>query len=41
MVGVLPIPAGRAVELRPLSDASPVAYEVETQGAARICRLDG
>lgn len=39
MVGVLPIPADRAVELHPLPDAAPVAYAVEAQGAARICRL--
>ena len=39
MVGVLPIPAGRAVELHPLPDASPVPYAVQAQGAARICRL--
>ena len=39
MVGVLPIPAGRAVQLHPLPDASPVPYAVQAQGAARICRL--
>ena len=39
MVGVLPIPAGRAIELHPLPDASPVPYAVQAQGAARICRL--
>ena len=39
MVGVLPIPAGRAVELHPLPDASAVPYVVQAQGAARICRL--
>ncbi|HEV2777652.1 MAG TPA: hypothetical protein VGV90_18825, partial [Solirubrobacteraceae bacterium] len=38
-VGVLPIPAGRAVELHPLPDASPVPYAVRAQGAARTCRL--
>ncbi|MDP1850317.1 MAG: hypothetical protein Q8K79_21190 [Solirubrobacteraceae bacterium] len=40
MVGVLPIPAGRAIELHPLPDGSPVPYAVSAQGAARICRLD-
>ncbi|HEV2059036.1 MAG TPA: hypothetical protein VGR11_06745 [Solirubrobacteraceae bacterium] len=39
MVGVLPIPAGRAIELHPLPDAAPVAYAVRAQGVARICRL--
>ena len=39
MVGVLPIPAGRSIELHPLPDASPVPYAVQAQGAARICRL--
>ena len=39
MVGVLPIPAGRAIELHPLPDASPMPYAVQAQGAARICRL--
>ena len=39
MVGVLPIPPGRAVELHPLPDAAPVRYAIEAQGAARICRL--
>lgn len=39
MVGVLPIPAGRAIELHPLPDASPVPYAVQAQGASRICRL--
>lgn len=39
MVGVLPIPPGRAVELHPLSDAAPVRYAVQAQEAARICRL--
>jgi hypothetical protein len=40
MVGVLPVPAGRAIELHPRPDASPVPYAVQAQGAARICRLD-
>ena len=40
MVGVLPIPAGRAIELHPLTDAAPVPYVVQAPGAARICRLD-
>ena len=39
MVGVLPIPAGRAVRLHPLPDASPVPYVIRAQGAARTCRL--
>jgi hypothetical protein len=40
MVGVLPIPAGRAIELHPLPDAAQqVPYAVQAQGAARICRL--
>jgi hypothetical protein len=39
-VGVLPIPAGRAIALRPLPDAAAsVPYAVQAQGAARICRL--
>jgi len=39
-VGVLPIPAGRAIELRPLADAARgVPYAVQAQGAARVCRL--
>jgi hypothetical protein len=39
-VGVLPIPAGRAIELHPLPDpAQDVPYAVQAQGAARICRL--
>jgi hypothetical protein len=42
MVGVLPIPAGRAIELHPLPDAAAqlVPYAIQAQGAARICRLD-
>ncbi len=40
LVGVLPIPAGRAIELHPLPDAAQeVPYAVQAQGAARICRL--
>jgi hypothetical protein len=40
MVGVLPIPAGRAIELHPLPDAAQdVPYAIQAQGAARICRL--
>jgi hypothetical protein len=40
MVGVLPIPAGRAIELHPLPDAArDVPYAIQAQGAARICRL--
>jgi hypothetical protein len=39
-VGVLPIPAGRAIALRPLRDAAAgVPYAIQAQGAARICRL--
>jgi hypothetical protein len=39
-VGVLPIPAGRAIVLHPLADAAPgVPYAIRAQGAARICRL--
>ena len=39
-VGVLPIPAGRAIELRPLPDAARgVPYAIQAQGAARVCRL--
>jgi len=39
-VGVLPIPAGRAIELHPLADAAQyVPYAIQAQGAARICRL--
>lgn len=40
MVGVLPVPPGRAVELHPQRDASPVAYVVRAPGA-RACRLAG
>jgi hypothetical protein len=40
MVGVLPIPAGRAIALHPLADAAQdVPYAIQAQGAARICRL--
>ena len=39
LVGVFPVPAGRAIELRPLKDASPVPYEIRTQGPGRTCRL--
>ncbi len=39
IVGVLPLPAGRAVELQPLTDASSLPYVVRVPGAARICRL--
>ncbi len=39
LVGVLPIPAGRAIELHPLPDSAQVPYAVQAQGAARICRL--
>jgi hypothetical protein len=40
MVGVLPTPAGRAVELHPLRDALRKPYEVQARGAARTCSLD-
>ena len=39
IVGVLPIPPGRAVSLRPLPDASPLPYVVQATGAASICPL--
>jgi hypothetical protein len=39
MVGVLPVPPGRAVELHPLRDASPRGYELRAPGARRVCRL--
>jgi hypothetical protein len=39
MVGVLPLAPGRAIELRPLPDASPLPYLLRAPGAARICRL--
>ena len=39
LVGVLPIPAGRAIELHPLPDAAAVPYAIQAQGAAHICRL--
>lgn len=41
MVGVLPVPPGRAVELHPLRDVSPADYVVRARGAERACRLDG
>ncbi|MEA2154130.1 MAG: hypothetical protein QOE11_270 [Solirubrobacteraceae bacterium] len=41
MVGVLPVPAGRSVELHPLRDAAPVDYVVDVPRPARACRLDG
>jgi hypothetical protein len=41
LVGVLPIPPGRAVELHPLPDALAVPYEVQARGAARACLLGG
>ncbi|HEV7885122.1 MAG TPA: hypothetical protein VGO81_16230 [Solirubrobacteraceae bacterium] len=40
IVGVLPVPPGRAVELHPLRDASPRGYELWAPGA-RTCRLGG
>ncbi len=39
MVGVLPVSPGRAVELRPLRDASPRPYVLQVPGAVRACRL--
>jgi hypothetical protein len=39
IVGVLPIPPGHAVSLRPLPDASPLPYVVQATGAASICPL--
>jgi hypothetical protein len=39
MVGVLPVAPGRAVELHPLPDASPLVYVVQAPRAARVCRL--
>ncbi len=39
VVGVLPIAPGRAVDLRPLTDNSPLPYRVQAPGAASICRL--
>ena len=38
-VGVLPVPAGRAVDLRPLADASTQPYRVRAPGAASVCLL--
>jgi hypothetical protein len=39
MVGVLPVPAGRTVTLRPLPDAVAKPYVLQATGAARICPL--
>jgi hypothetical protein len=39
VVGVLPVPPGRAVELHPLADASAKPYVLQATGAARVCRL--
>lgn len=39
MAGVLPLAPGRAVELHPLPDASPLPYVVRATGAASICPL--
>ena len=39
ILGVLPVAPGRAIELRPLPDASPLPYVVRAPGAAAICRL--
>ena len=39
LVGVFPVAPGRAIELRPLEDASPVPYVIQTQGPGRTCRL--
>ncbi|HEY0344916.1 MAG TPA: hypothetical protein VGC59_09725 [Solirubrobacteraceae bacterium] len=37
MVGVVPVPPGRAVELHPLRDVSPVRYELSVPRAGRAC----
>jgi len=39
MVGALPLPPSRAVELHPLHDALSKPYEVQAKGAARVCTL--
>jgi hypothetical protein len=39
VVGVLPIPPGRAVDLRPLADASQQRYRLRAPGAASVCLL--
>jgi hypothetical protein len=39
VVGVLPIPARRAVDVRPLTDASPQRYRLRAPGAASVCLL--
>ena len=40
VVGAVPIPSGRAVELYPLRDALPNSYEVQARGASRACSLE-
>ena len=39
MVGVLPVPPGRAVELHPLRDAASADYVVQVARPARVCLL--
>ncbi len=39
LVGLFPVAPGRAIELRPRKDASPVPYVIRTQGPGRTCRL--
>jgi hypothetical protein len=39
VVGVLPIPARRAVDVRPLADASAQRYRLRAPGAASVCLL--
>ncbi len=39
LVGVFPVAPGRAIELRPLKDASPVPYAIQTQGPGRTCLI--
>jgi hypothetical protein len=38
-VGLLSLPPGRAVDLHPLRDASPVDYVLRAARPARVCRL--
>ncbi len=41
MVGVLPVPAGRAVEVRPLPDTAALDYVVQVPRPARACLPSG
>jgi hypothetical protein len=41
VVGAVPIPPGRSVELHPLGDVLARPYEVRAAGAARACSLEG